>query len=152
MTALLMACGGFLAGVLWMDLLFDVQIMRMPAEEAVAVISAYYANATTRAYPMNRLIGLTMLTLAGGAIWQLVRGEVDRRLAAAATATAMLPVGLALTRIVPNAVHIGERADSLEQQAALARSILVDHLACLALIVGFIVIQANIASRSRRPH
>src|SRR5689334_17178176 len=62
MASLLMACGGFLFAVLWMDLIFDVQVLRhrkapteLP-EVVLASIAAYYHRATTTSRPMNRLI------------------------------------------------------------------------------------------------
>ena len=58
MTPLLLAaCGGFLLAVLWMDLMFDVQVLRhrrdaqLP-EPVLASIAAYYGRVTTRARPM----------------------------------------------------------------------------------------------------
>ena len=68
MTSLLIACGGFLLAVLWMDLMFDVQVLRhrdsgeLP-EAVLASIAAYYRRVTTDAWPMNRAIGLVMVEL-----------------------------------------------------------------------------------------
>jgi hypothetical protein len=149
MTPVLIAGAGFLAGILWMDLLFDSQIVRMSPEQAVVIISAYYKNATIDAYPLNRIIALTMLAIAGGALFEVFRGRGERRLLLAAAATALLPVGLALGRVVPNAMLIGERSGSAEEQIALARAIFFDHILCLVFILAFIGIQ--IASISNRP-
>jgi len=132
-----------------MDLLFDVQIARMPPEQAVVVISAYYNNATIKAYPMNRLIGLAMLVTAGGALFELARGRVDRRLAAAAAAAALVPVGLALARVVPNAMLLGDRSGSAERQIALAWAIFLDHVLCLTMMVAFIAIEIVVAAKAR---
>ena len=51
MTPLLTSCGGFLLGVLWMDLLFDVQALGANPRTAVASIVAYYHRVTAQAYP-----------------------------------------------------------------------------------------------------
>ena len=49
---ILAACGGFLLAVLWMDLMFDVQVLRHRGEtlpEAVVdSIGAYYRRVTPR--------------------------------------------------------------------------------------------------------
>jgi hypothetical protein len=61
-SALLAACGGFLLAILWMDLIFDVQVLGhrradgpLP-EPVLASIAAYYKRATTDSAPMSRLI------------------------------------------------------------------------------------------------
>jgi hypothetical protein len=121
--------------------LFDTQILRLPAEAAVPAIVSYYGNATIGAYPLNRLIALVMIATAGGALYQLLRGRIPRSLAGAAAAFSSIAVGLALTRIVPNAMRLGSGGGSLTEHAALARSICYDHLLCLALMVGFIAVE-----------
>jgi hypothetical protein len=152
MSSILIACAGFLAGILWMDLLFDSQIVRMPAEPAVAVISAYYENATLNAYPMNRIIGVVMLLTVIGAIVQLVRSQTGRGLTALAAGAASVAVGLALMRVVPNAMRMGARSGELAEQVDLARSIFFDHIVCLILMVAFIVLQVvATAQANRRP-
>src|SRR5262249_18886028 len=57
---LLAACGGFLLAVLWMDLMFDLQMLGAAPEAAVASIAAYYRRVTTDARPMNQPIGLAL--------------------------------------------------------------------------------------------
>ena len=141
MSGVLIACGGFLCGVLWMDLLFDTQILRLPPAEIIGVIVTYYENATLRAFPMNRLIGLTMIATVVGALVQLARGSIDRRVSAVATAMAAIAVGLALLRIVPNAMLLGSRAGSVDEQIGLARTICFDHSVCLVLMLAFVVTQ-----------
>jgi len=147
MPALLIACGGFLLGVLWMDLLFDVQILGGASEAAVASIATYYRHATIEAYPMNRLIAAVMMVTVIGALYELARGRTARRIAAPALLLAIVPIGVALMRVVPNAVRLGTQADALAEQVALARKICVDHLLCLALVAAFIVLQIVVVSR-----
>jgi hypothetical protein len=43
--------------------------------------------------------------------------------------------------VFPNAVRLGARSDSPEQQSALARMIARDHVACFAVMLGFVAIQ-----------
>ena len=65
MPQALVGSGGFLLAVLWFDLMFDVQVIRLPAEsvpeEVLASIAAYYHRVTTAADPMGRAVGLAML-------------------------------------------------------------------------------------------
>lgn len=144
---LLIAGGAFLTGVLWMDLLFDTRILRLAPEIAVPMIVAYYDNATIQAYPLNRLIALVMVATVGGAIYQLLRGGVERWIAAPAVILSVIPVALALTRIVPNAMRLGTGVGSLEEQATLARAICFDHLLCLAMMCAFIAVQIGALRR-----
>jgi hypothetical protein len=143
MRRLLALCGGFLLAVLWFDLMFDVQALGAPegplAEPVLTSIAGYYARVTGAA--QGRLVGLVMLVTIAAAVHQLVRGTLARVWAAAALAACVPPIGLALFRVFPNAVRLGARSDTLDVQSALARSILQDHLVCIALILVFCAIQ-----------
>ena len=55
-----------------------------------------------------------------------------------------LATGAILTaalRTVPSAVRLGARRDSISRQSALARSILHQHLACIAAILTVLILQ-----------
>jgi hypothetical protein len=149
MAALLTACGGFLLGVLWMDLLFDVQIVGGDPQTAVASIVAYYRRVTTQAYPMNRLIAAIMLVTVGATIVALLRRRFSPRLGLPALGLAAVPIGMAILRVFPNAVRLGSGVDPLDTQLALARAICFDHLLCLGLLAGFVALM--IASSLRTP-
>jgi hypothetical protein len=146
-AGLLAACGGFLLAVLWMDLLFDVQVLHMrpgaPAghEQPIASIAAYYRRVTTEAFPLNRLIAAVMLLTLGGSAYRAVVGPPPRALAVLALLLATGGIGLALVRVVANAVRLGTRADTLPIQARLARTILRDHVCCFVLMLAFTAIQ-----------
>jgi hypothetical protein len=77
---LLTACGGFLLAVLWMDLVFDVQVLRhrgrieLP-DSVLASIASYYHRATTTSRPMSYLIAVVMVVLLGALGFQAVRGN-----------------------------------------------------------------------------
>lgn len=139
------AGAGFLIAVLWFDLMFDVQTRKhfgdsLPTE-VLASISAYYRRVTIEAYPMNRLVALTMLLTLWVIIAEIVL-NLDRQwtewisLAAAASA-----IGLARARTVPNAMRLGRATDSPGEQTRLARAIYRDHIYCLAAIVVLLVLQ-----------
>lgn len=139
------AGGGFLLAVLWFDLMFDVQVARAPtgaaADDALASISAYYRRVTTDARPMNRLVAAMMLATLAAVAVQLGAGTDPAWVAWASLVLAAAPVGLAAGRTVGNAVRLGGRADPVEVQAALARRIYRDHLACVTSIALFVAVQ-----------
>ena len=150
--ATLAACAGFLLGVLWMDLMFDVQALRVPGEvpeAALASIAAYYRRVTTDAWPMGPLIAAVMVIAVILATWQVLR--TPRWRSVAALMLIVLPVALALGRVVPNAVRLGTRTDPVATQAALARSIGRDHLACLAAVLAFLALQLARTADTHRP-
>ncbi|OBJ05340.1 hypothetical protein A5659_00690 [Mycobacterium sp. 1165196.3] len=146
MASLLTACSGFLLAVLWMDLIFDVQVLRyrkatteLP-EAVLASIAAYYHRATTASRPMSRLIALVMLTLVGTLVLQAARGHDPGWLLVTSAALAGIPTMLALTHTVPDAVQLGHREDSPPEQTRLARSVCRDHLLCAACMLAFLVL------------
>ncbi len=141
----LTAGAGFLLAVLWFDLMFDVQVLGY-ADEALpepvlASIAAYYQRVTTAAFPMNRLIAVVMLCTVVAAVVQLLRRDVGRGLGWTTLGLALVPIALAATRVVPNAVRLGARADDLITQSALARAICHDHLFCVGCIAALLVVQ-----------
>jgi hypothetical protein len=151
-TAFLAACGGFLLAVLWMDLMFDVQVLRhrragaeLP-EPVLASIAGYYRRVTTDARPMGHLIALVMLTTLLSLTIQIATGQPPRWLAPASLLLCSGPILLALLRVVPSAVRLGSRKDAAPRQSALARSICTDHLLCLAGIAGFVALQVLAAA------
>jgi hypothetical protein len=144
-ASFLAAGGGFLLAVIWMDLMFDVLSLRprderacLP-EESLAQIAGYYRRVTTTAWPMNLLISVVMTAMVVTLVTQLVRG--DRMLAGASLALCGVPIGLALTRVFPNAVRLGARTDDAAVQSSLARSICIDHLVCFGAILAFVVLR-----------
>src|SRR4051812_34561790 len=73
--ALASAGAGFLASVLWFDLMFDIQARGRSDDLAPATrssIASYYAPVTTDARPMNRLVAfamvITVIALTGVAL------------------------------------------------------------------------------------
>jgi hypothetical protein len=138
------ACAGFLMAVLWMDLIFDTQVLRhrdadeLP-ESVLDSISGYYHRATTTSRPMSYLIALVMAILLGALGFRWIRGDDAIWLLAVSTALAGVPVLLALVRTVPNAVRLGARDASSAELSHLARSICRDHLLCLTLMSAFLV-------------
>lgn len=145
-TSLLTACSGFLLAVLWMDLMFDTQVLgrRNARDElpksVLASIAAYYGRATTGSRPMNRLIAVVMVVLLAALAVRAVRGHDPGWLVAASAVLAGAPIGLALTRTVPNAVRLGSRSDDAARQSRLARAICRDHLMCAGCMLAFVVL------------
>jgi len=147
MTSILIACGGFLLAVLWMDLMFDVQVLRhrdsgeLP-EAVLASIAGYYRRVTTEAWPMNRAIGLVMVVAVISLLVQLFRPSTTGWVAVLSLLLCGAPV-LLVPRIFRDAMRLGSRADSVAQQSALARGICRGHLICLAGIVAFLALQLS---------
>lgn len=136
---------GFLIAVLWMDLIFDVQVLphRRSAElpePVLASIAGYYRRATTTSRPMGLLIAAVMVVLLTALAFHAFDGTGPGWLSGVYAALAGGPVLLALLHTVPNAVALGRRAGSPAEQSHLARSICRDHLLCLAGMSAFLVL------------
>lgn len=139
MTLAIAACAGFLLGVLWMDLMFDTQILTR-RDEAVESISRYYHRATTTSRPMSRLIAAVMAILLGALGFRFGLGNYSVWVVVASSVLVAVPIGLAMLRTVPNAVRLGERSCDAAEETRLARAILGDHLVCFVLMVAFLVL------------
>jgi hypothetical protein len=142
---LLLLCGGFLLAVLWFDLMFDVQVVghrgaEIP-EAVLASIAAYYRRVTTDAAPMGHAVGGVMVLGVIVLVVRLATGSQARATNLLSLLLVAAPSALALFRVVPNAIRLGARRDSAAVQSALARSILRDHLVCLAGLIAFVVVQ-----------
>ena len=150
-SLILAACGGFLLAVLWMDLMFDVQVLRHRTPElpepVVSSIAAYYRRVTTTARPMGHLVAVIMVIAIATLTVQIVANHGQRGLALASLLVAGGPIVLAAVRVVPNAVRLGARSDTVLQQSALARSICRDHILCLIGILAFVSLQLAAAAR-----
>ena len=151
MTALLAACGGFLLAILWMDLIFDTQVLGKKRENGalpesvLASIASYYRRATTDSHPMSRLIAAVMGVGVLASVGSLFAGRGALLLRLLALTLLLGPVALAALRVVPNAVRLGSRKDDLATQTSLARAICRDHLVCLAGIAGFLAVEFALA-------
>jgi hypothetical protein len=137
------ACAGFLIAVLWMDLIFDSQVLRhrgadeLP-EPVLASISGYYRRATTTSRPLSYLIALVMAILVGTLAFAWITGPTAIWALLLASILATGPILLALLRTVPNAVRLGARTADVREQSRLARAVCVDHVACLVCLLGFL--------------
>jgi len=144
-TAFVTGGAGFLLAVLWFDLMFDVQVRgRGPGdlpEDVLASISGYYRRVTTAARPMNRLIAVVMLATIAAIVVEIAKADEPRWVGWVSLALAASAILLAGARTVPNAVRLGTRADSIDVQSRIARSVYRDHLFCLATIASVLATQ-----------
>ncbi|OBH35787.1 hypothetical protein A5692_10975 [Mycobacterium sp. E342] len=146
MASLLTACGGFLFAVLWMDLIFDVQVLRFRSaptglpDAVLDSIAAYYHRATTTSRPMSRLIAVVMVALLGALTYEFVRGPEPWWVLVFSAVLAGVPVMVALTQTVPDAVRLGRRTDDPPEQTRLARSVCRDHLVCAGCMLAFLAL------------
>ncbi len=142
---LLVACGGFLLAVLWMDLIFDTQVRGPQAgelpEPVLSSIAGYYRRAITTSRPMSRLIAVVMVILLGALVFRSIGGHDPGWLIIASAAFAGIPILLALTRTVPNAVRLGNALNGPADQSRLARSVLRDHIVCFVCMSAFLVLR-----------
>lgn len=149
MSAFVTGGAGFLLAVLWFDLMFDVQVLRHRADrvpdEALASISAYYGRVTTGASPMNRLVGVVMLATLAAIVVQIAQGDAPAWAGWASLALTGCAVVLAAAHTVPAAVRLGRQAGPPELRGTLARSILRDHLLCVAAVASVLTIQLAFA-------
>jgi len=145
------ACAGFLVAVLWMDLMFDSQVLRHRGEEVLpesvlASISAYYRRATTTSRPMGHLIAVVMVILVANLAVRFVGGDDPVWLIALTSVLAVVPIALAAGRTVTNAVRLGARSGDVVNESRLARAICLDHLVCLVFLLGFLAVWLTLAS------
>ena len=145
LPAVVTACAGFLIAVLWMDLMFDVQVLAhrradVLPESVLTSIACYYRRVTTTARPMGHLIAAVMAIMLLALGFRAVSAHDPRWLTAVSAMLAVGPVLLALLRTVPNAVRLGKRTSSTVEQSRLARSVCADHLACLACESAFLAV------------
>ena len=146
-SPILTLCGGFLLAVLWMDLMFDVQVLRYRGaarelpEEVLSSIATYYRRVTTLARPMNHAVGFAMLSALVALLAQIVGEREHRAVGLVSLALCGGPVLLAALRVVPNAVRLGSRLDPPAEQSRLARAICRDHFVCLCGIILFVAVQ-----------
>lgn len=142
LPVLLGAGAGFLAAVLWFDLMFDVQALRLDEPDGDARLTSmadYYRRVTIEAFPANGLVATVMLLTITGSAVQWWRSPSWRGFLAVLLVTA--PVTLAGWRIIPNAQRLGRRSDPPPAQRALARTIWRDHVVCFACVLAFLALQ-----------
>jgi hypothetical protein len=149
MSALVAAGAGFLLAVLWFDLMFDVQALRhrdgaLP-DRPLASIAAYYRRVTIEARPMNRLVAVAMLTTLAAIAVQIADGDDPAWVGWTSLALAGVAIAIAGLHTVPAARRLALRSDPPGEQSRLARSILRDHLVCLAAIAALLTIQLGFA-------
>jgi hypothetical protein len=145
------ACGGFLLAVLWMDLIFDSQVLPhrgadVLPESVLESISRYYHRATTTSRPMSYLIALVMAILLGSLVFRAFHGLDPGWLLVVLAVLAGVPIMVAMTRTVPNAVALGTRVGTPAEQSRLARAICRDHLVCLVLVSAFLALWVAVAA------
>jgi transcriptional regulator of acetoin/glycerol metabolism len=146
MTEIITAAAGFLVAVLWFDLMFDVQVLahrRSPEvpESVTESIATYYRRVTTTASPMGTLVGIVMAVLLITLVVQAVTADVAVWVSAVSIAAAAAAIGLAMARVFPRAVRLGERSQPQTEQSEIARSIFRDHVLCLAAMVILLGVQ-----------
>jgi hypothetical protein len=98
---------------------------------------------------MNRLVAAVMLVALAVSVIQLARRSAPTSYAVLALVSCATPIGLALIRIVPNAMRLGTRADTVAVQSELARSICREHVFSAVAIAIFLGLQLVPWNRKR---
>jgi hypothetical protein len=146
--------GGFLLSVLWMDLLFDSQVVGESgptlSDQSLSSIRHYYQRIQTDKSPLLILIAGVMLVTILTAVYDLVRAVKRRGWQMAALFSSSAPIVFAQLVIIPQAALLGSGQESLKIQSELARSIFLEHLVCIASITVFLAIQFRLAQREVR--
>jgi hypothetical protein len=148
-TPFVTAGTGFLLAVLWFDLMFDVQAARRGEPElretVLSSTAGYYRRVTTAARPMNRLVAFVMAGTIAATVVQLVRNDAPRWAASVSLGLTVGAIALAALRTVPSAIRLGSRSDTIAGQSRLARSILRDHVLCIAAVAAVLFVQLTFA-------
>ena len=132
MRAFATACTGFLLAVLWFDLMHDVLARGDVSDDDLTTIKRYYRRVTTDAAPMNRLVLVAMLCLLAALVAELAGESVPRWAPIASLVLAVPPIVLS-RRVVRMAKTLSTPAE--------AKTILRDHVFCLACMTGVLVVQ-----------
>jgi hypothetical protein len=90
---------------------------------------------------MGRLVGLVMLALLVALIVQAARGDAPAWTSVVSIPAALVGFGLAGLRVFGRARRLGRRTDPAELRSTIARSILRDHVVCLAAMVTLLAAQ-----------
>jgi hypothetical protein len=95
---------------------------------------------------MSFLIALMMAILLGSLAFRAFSASDPGWLLVVSFVLAGVPILLAMTRTVPNAVALGKRVGTPAEQSRLARAICRDHIVCLAFISEFLVVWVALAA------
>ncbi|HEX7035675.1 MAG TPA: hypothetical protein VF210_07865 [Pseudomonadales bacterium] len=152
MPQALVGTGGFLAAALWMDLMFDFQVLghagELPAPVLAAIVTHYH-HVTEAAAPMGNVTSLVMLLTVFGAVLQLSRPAIPLWIRGTVLVLALAITLITLVGVVP-AVQRLVSADSPELQSELARRILTGHLLGLGCVAAYLGLQITAAQRIGR--
>ncbi len=152
MEAFVTAGAGFLLAVLWLDLMFDVQVRGPGASPgAVQSIATYYRRVTTDAHPMSRLVALAMLATGVAIGFEFAAADISPWVPWMSAIVAVVPMVMAARRTVPRAVALGvavgnapgspHASEPTEMHLGMARMILREHRLCFGCIATLIAVQ-----------
>ena len=146
MPKLITLGSGFLLAVLWVNLMFDVQVWphwgnKTLPEEVLSSIATYYARVSIEASPMGYLVGLVMLMTLAVSVRNVFVGLQPRWVRIATFVLLIGPVVAALTVIFPGAQKLASRTDTLNVQSELANALFTAHAVCFAAIFLVLILQ-----------
>lgn len=145
---ILCACVGFIVAVMWVDLIFDALVLphhnsREPLpEEVLATMSSFFKRITYKPF----LIFVILVVMLVVIIQQIISGSVPGWAAWASLVLILVSVGFAVARVIPTARRLGSRADTLEKQSELARSLLPMHAFVLIAMLLVLAVQVYVSA------
>lgn len=147
-TATVTAGLGFLAGILWLDLIFDVQILGVGEHEdlrradTLNSVATYYRHATGGARRLDLLIAVVMVLTLAAIIVQWCDQTNPLWVSCTSLIATALPIMLAAGHTLPSAKKLAATPPSAtEERHRLARTVLRDHVVALSGIVIAIIVQ-----------
>jgi len=143
-------CIGFMLGILYIDLMFDV--MSVPhrrsgtalPKEVLDPITHYYGRVTQNPY----VLMFVMLTATLSLVLQIVYGLAPRWAAYTSLAAMGLAMVAGIVKVIPSARRLASGRDPAEVQTRLIHGVFTAHVLLLACILVLAVIQLVAAGRS----
>jgi len=143
MTLILFACIGFIAAILWVDLIFDALVLphrgkdKPLPEEVLSTMSHFFRRITHR----PRLIFVVMIAIVYVIIRQIVEASVPAWVGWTSLILFLTTAIFASIHIMPTARRFGSRGDEVTKQSELAHSLFFLHAFSLAMIVLLGIVQ-----------
>ncbi len=140
MSLILFAGIGFLLAVLSTDLIFDSTTGKS-SKDALKTTSFYYRRIASEPFLLFGVMLIMLVIL----VLQIILGPAARWMGWVSLILFLIPTIFAGVYIIPTAQRLGSRADPVEKQNQLVRSLFWAHVFCLVLMIAFGAFQFYIA-------
>jgi len=147
-TASVTAGLGFLAGILWLDLIFDAQMLGMRERddlqraEALNSVSAYYRHALGGARRLDVFIAVVMMLTLAAIIVQWIGHASPAWVSWTSLIATVVPISIAAGHTIPSAKRLAATPpEATGERQRLARSVLRDHIVAFSGILLALSVQ-----------